>query len=203
MPPGRLFVWDNSTIGMKDILWRSCALAMIWLTYSAWAAGPAKKAPVKKSTVPAKTAGKAAPSKQSATAGARKAPAPAAAARPAAGARSTTAARTSTARKGGAKFAARRPATTWRNRQVVPTPDRYREIQQALAAKGYLSPEEANGAWGQSSADALKKFQAEQNLDATGKINSLSLIALGLGPKREAPVPKPPSEPPQVPEAAK
>ena len=33
--------------------------------------------------------------------------------------------------------------------------------------------------------DALKRFQSSQNIDATGKINSLSLIALGLGPKRE------------------
>ncbi len=34
--------------------------------------------------------------------------------------------------------------------------------------------------------EALKRFQAAQNLEVTGKINSLSLIALGLGPKREA-----------------
>jgi len=31
--------------------------------------------------------------------------------------------------------------------------------------------------------EALRRFQQEQNLDPTGKINSLSLIALGLGPK--------------------
>jgi hypothetical protein len=83
---------------------------------------------------------------------------------------------------------------TWRNRQLAPTPQRYKEIQDALAAKGYLNPEDANGAWNQASVDALKKFQAGQNLDSTGKINSLSLIALGLGPKRETPPPKPPAE---------
>jgi hypothetical protein len=80
---------------------------------------------------------------------------------------------------------------TWRNRQMSPTPDRYREIQGALASKGYLKPEDATGTWNQTSADAMKKFQAEQNLDSTGKINSLSLIALGLGPHRDpAPPPK-------------
>jgi peptidoglycan hydrolase-like protein with peptidoglycan-binding domain len=79
-----------------------------------------------------------------------------------------------------------KPAVTWRNRQLQPTQDRYREIQTALAAKGYLPPEQATGAWNQNSADALKQFQSAQNLDASGKINSLSLIALGLGPKHEA-----------------
>jgi peptidoglycan hydrolase-like protein with peptidoglycan-binding domain len=80
--------------------------------------------------------------------------------------------------------------TSWRNRQSAPTPDRYREIQEALVEKGYLSSEDATGTWGPSSADALKKFQAEQTLDTTGKIDSLSLIALGLGPKHDTTVPR-------------
>jgi peptidoglycan hydrolase-like protein with peptidoglycan-binding domain len=71
-------------------------------------------------------------------------------------------------------------------RQAAPTPERYKEIQQALAAKGYLPTENVTGQWGDTSTDALKKFQADQSLDATGKINSLSLIALGLGPKHES-----------------
>jgi hypothetical protein len=79
-----------------------------------------------------------------------------------------------------------RSTTTWRNRQTTPSQDRYKQIQDALVAKGYLSSEEANGNWGQSSADALKNFQAEQTLESTGKINSLSLIALGLGPKHDS-----------------
>jgi Putative peptidoglycan binding domain len=70
-----------------------------------------------------------------------------------------------------------------RSYQVAPTADRYKEIQQALAAKGYLHSE-PNGQWGADSADALKRFQADQSLMPDGKINSLSLIALGLGPKR-------------------
>jgi len=73
--------------------------------------------------------------------------------------------------------------STRRTFQQAPTPDRYREIQQALAAKGYYKGE-PNGQWGADSADALKRFQAEQSLMPDGKINSLSLIALGLGPKR-------------------
>ncbi len=67
--------------------------------------------------------------------------------------------------------------------QQAPTPDRYKEIQQALAAKGYFKGE-PNGEWGPDSTDALKRFQADQSLMPDGKINSLSLIALGLGPKR-------------------
>jgi hypothetical protein len=69
-------------------------------------------------------------------------------------------------------------AVTWRNRQMAPSSDRYREIQGALAERGYLQPEDATGSWNQASMEALKKFQSEQNLDSSGKINSLSLIAL-------------------------
>jgi Putative peptidoglycan binding domain len=88
--------------------------------------------------------------------------------------------------------------TTWRNRQLAPTPERYREIQQALVAKGYLKAEDATGGWNQNSLDALKKFQADQNIESTGKINSLSLIALGLGPKRDTASAKPVTEPAQT-----
>ncbi|MCL5744224.1 MAG: peptidoglycan-binding protein [Acidobacteria bacterium] len=59
------------------------------------------------------------------------------------------------------------------------------EIQQALIAKGYLNGP-ATGVWGPESVEALKRFQQDQTLDPTGKLNSLSLIALGLGPKRDA-----------------
>jgi hypothetical protein len=68
-------------------------------------------------------------------------------------------------------------------RQLAPTKDRYQQIQQALAGKGYFAGE-PNGAWGPDSIDALKRFQADQNLTPDGKLTSLSLIALGLGPKR-------------------
>lgn len=76
-------------------------------------------------------------------------------------------------------------AQTWRNRQLQPTAERYKQIQQALAEKGYLKTT-PNGVWDQESVEALKRFQNEQKLQATGKIDSLSLIALGLGPKHDA-----------------
>jgi hypothetical protein len=88
----------------------------------------------------------------------------------------------------------RKPAVpSWRTTQHVPTPDRYKEIQEALASKGYLEPSSPNGSWDTSSVSALKKFQEDQNLEPSGKIDSLSLIALGLGPKHE-PQPSPAAE---------
>lgn len=81
------------------------------------------------------------------------------------------------------KPAPRRPAT-----QQQPTEDRVRDIQQALTDKGY--PVEVSGVWGPQSVEALKKFQEDQNINnmsGRGKLDSLTLIALGLGPKREPP----------------
>jgi len=76
---------------------------------------------------------------------------------------------------------ARRPV--YNPPQVQPSTDRYKEIQSALLQKGYLHGE-PSGAWDADSIDAMKRFQKDQNLDADGKLSSLSLIALGLGPKR-------------------
>jgi hypothetical protein len=56
-----------------------------------------------------------------------------------------------------------------RSYQQAPTPDRYKEIQQALASKGFFQGE-ANGEWGAESVDALKRFQASQNLTSDGKV---------------------------------
>lgn len=67
---------------------------------------------------------------------------------------------------------------------LQPTPERYKEIQQALASRGYFTAE-PDGNWGPASTEALKRFQHDQKLVEDGKIGSLSLIALGLGPKRE------------------
>jgi peptidoglycan hydrolase-like protein with peptidoglycan-binding domain len=104
-------------------------------------------------------------------------------------AKKKTPAKKSTAKSSSGKKA---PAkSTWRNRQTVPSPERYKEIQAALASKGYLAQDSVNGKWGDASVEALKKFQADQKITASGKINSLSLIALGLGPKRDAPAPDP------------
>jgi hypothetical protein len=88
------------------------------------------------------------------------------------------------------------------NRQSTPTPDRYREIQQALVDKGYLKSE-PNGAWDAQSSDALRQFQTDRKLTPTGKISSASLIALGLGPKTASPQPgvSPPAGLPETPPA--
>jgi hypothetical protein len=74
-----------------------------------------------------------------------------------------------------------------------PTSDRFREIQDALAAKGYLKTP-STGVWDKDSIDAMQRFQQDQKLDATGKLTARSLGALGLGPKTASAAP--PSEPP-------
>jgi hypothetical protein len=89
--------------------------------------------------------------------------------------------------------------------QLHPDAQRYQEIQKSLADRGYFKGE-VNGQWGDDSIDALKRFQADQKLPDDGKINSLSLIGLGLGPKHNgsavtlangtaAPVAEPPPAP--------
>jgi peptidoglycan hydrolase-like protein with peptidoglycan-binding domain len=70
-------------------------------------------------------------------------------------------------------------------RQQSPSQDRYAEIQKALADKGYYQGP-ITGQWGAESVAALKRFQEEQHLAVDGKIGAKSLIALGLGPKRDA-----------------
>ena len=114
----------------------------------------------------------------------KKAAVKSAARKPAAPSKTGAALHTASAKKSAKKVPVKR--TTWRNRQATPSSDRYLEIQNALVAKGYLPAGAATGAWDQASADALKKFQSEQNIDSNGKINSLSLIALGLGPRHDS-----------------
>ena len=151
---------------MRKILSYAAMAAMIALAWSAGGAAAVQQTAPAKKTVARKSAAKkkGTPARKGAS--------------------------TRSASSRGKKTPAKR-GVTWRNRQTSPTPDRYREIQGALASKGYLKPEDATGTWNQTSSDAMKKFQAEQNLDSNGKINSLSLIALGLGPHRDpAPPPK-------------
>jgi hypothetical protein len=86
-------------------------------------------------------------------------------------------------------------AVTWRNRQMEPTPERYKEIQQALVDHGYLKSE-PNGVWDAQSTDALLRFQTDKKLSPTGKLSSASLIALGLGSKTaDTPAAQPPATP--------
>ena len=170
---------------MRKILSFAAIAAMIALAWSADGATAVQKTPVRQTA----TRKKAPPARKRSVAvsparnGAGTAPAR----------KPGTTSMTASAR---AKQSPAKRGVTWRNRQTSPSPDRYREIQGALAAKGFLQPEDATGTWNQASSDALKKFQAEQNLESSGKINSLSLIALGLGPHHDPAPPKPPSQPP-------
>jgi murein L,D-transpeptidase YcbB/YkuD len=103
------------------------------------------------------------------------------------------------------KSTAKQQASTryHRSAQLQPAPDRYKEIQQALADKGYFAGP-VDGNWTPTSVDALKRFQHDQSLTEDGKIGSLSVIALGLGPRRgglsplaePAPHPETPPDPP-------
>lgn len=169
---------------MRNLLSGVLAGALLILGMSANAAVPSKKkkattsrkttaSAVRKPAVKKNTSRKPSPVKASASTSTRKG--------------KSTGKTTTASSKRGKKPAA--PKTTWRNRQTTPSADRYREIQQALATKGYLTAEQSTGAWDQTSISALKRFQQEQSLEPSGKINSLSLIALGLGPRREAMLP--------------
>ena len=70
--------------------------------------------------------------------------------------------------------------------QLRPTRERYAEIQTALAQAGYFQGP-TNGDWGPTSVNALAYFQKDHGLEPTGKIDALSLVKLGLGPKYDTP----------------
>ncbi len=83
-----------------------------------------------------------------------------------------------------ARYTRKKRAVRGPSFQLHPDPDRYQEIQKALADRGYFKGE-VNGQWGGDSVDALKRFQADQKLGDDGKISALTLIGLGLGPKHD------------------
>ena len=145
----------------------------------------AKKAPAKSAgKKPSGTETKAAAKKPASTTAKKLAARPSSAAAKKSGSRTTKklAARSSSSSKKGSK---KKPAPSWRTGQQQPAAERYRGIQEALIGRGYLEGP-ATGEWEPQSVEALKKFQLDQNLKGDGKLNSLSLIALGLGPKRSA-----------------
>jgi peptidoglycan hydrolase-like protein with peptidoglycan-binding domain len=122
---------------------------------------------------------------------------------------SSAAARKKTSVKKRRKSARREPS------QKAPTPDRISEIQSALARNGYFQGN-PNGKWDSSSVAAMQRFQSDNGLDATGKLDALSLQKLGLGsqiagvfapqppaPRPAAsPKPDPASPPPSTPPAS-
>lgn len=82
------------------------------------------------------------------------------------------------------------PARVQPYRQQQPEPQRIREIQQALASRGYAV--EPTGVWDAATVEALRKFQEDheiRNLSGRGKLDPLTLIALGLGPAHTRPAP--------------
>ncbi len=140
-----------------------------------WAAAPAKKpvAPVKKGPV----AKAPAPQKKSpavAKGTAKKTPARAVVA-------SNTKRRV--ASRSYAKTGRRVVSAPVYRGQAAPAPERYQEIQQVLLDKGYLQGV-PSGTWDAQTIDAMRRFQADKHLPVTGTLNSMSLIQLGLGPKR-------------------
>jgi peptidoglycan hydrolase-like protein with peptidoglycan-binding domain len=162
---------------------RFLAVSIAALALAAAASGQRAPAPKKKTPTAASAKAKAVPHKAAVsakTAAAKKSVSKSAAtkssvSRPAAKTRFKTGSKTGTRSR---RAVARRPPA-----QQQPTTDRYKEIQQALADKGYFQGP-VDGAWNTGSVEALKRFQKDQNLDPDGKIGALSLIALGLGPKR-------------------
>ena len=144
-------------------------------------AKPASKAVAKKTAPPSKSApSKSVSSKSAPKSTPKTGPATAKAAPQSA--RPSSTARNVKTTKG--KGPARPVAVVRRYRQTQPTSDRYKEIQEALAAQGYLKAE-PNGIWDAESTQALKKFQTDRNLTVTGKITAPALIELGLGPKNQ------------------
>ncbi|MFZ3216099.1 MAG: peptidoglycan-binding domain-containing protein [Candidatus Acidiferrales bacterium] len=93
-------------------------------------------------------------------------------------------------KSGHRRHSARRDPT-----QKAPTPERISEIQSALARGGYYQGE-PNGKWDSNTVAALQKFQNDNGLSSSGKIDAPSLQKLGLGSSTagvDAPKPLPPS----------
>ena len=85
--------------------------------------------------------------------------------------------------------------THYQSTRRISTRDRFKQIQMTLRTKGY-NPGPIDGQWGGQSAAALKRFEADHNLPADGKLDSLVLIMLGLGPQRTNGNPVSPATPP-------
>ena len=148
-------------------------LAAITLTIAGIAAGADTTPP--KNATPPKTAAKTVPQKKTVTATPQKTVTTK-------GTPPKTGVRTTANRRYTARTPVRRTVAP---QQVSPSSDRYREIQDALASKGYLKTP-SNGVWDKDSMDAMQRFQQDQKLEPTGKLTARSLSALGLGPKTPA-----------------
>jgi len=147
-------------------------------------------ADTKKSVAPSKTPARTTSSKTTSKKSTAASPKPTPTAR-----RSTSRPRTASAPRVGR----RTPSVRSRNHytrvgQQKPSTERILEIQRALRASGYEPG--AEGVWDDRTTDALKRFQRDQSLASDGRLSSLTLIALGLGPRRGA---TPPATRPHLP----
>lgn len=90
---------------------------------------------------------------------------------------STTTAHSSTTKK---KKAHHRRSAGRQSFQKAPTPERISEIQGALSRGGYYQGQ-PNGKWDSNTVSALQKFQSDNGMNASGKLDAPSLQKLGLG----------------------
>lgn len=94
-----------------------------------------------------------------------------------------TSAKTPTKQK--SKLSHLRKVATWKRRgQQQISGDRAREIQTALIREHYLGGQ-PTGVWDTKTADAMRRFQADQGWQSKVIPDSRALIKLGLGPSHE------------------
>jgi peptidoglycan hydrolase-like protein with peptidoglycan-binding domain len=103
---------------------------------------------------------------------------------------STAAAQSSVSKKKNTSKKRKRGKASARG-QKAPTPDRVKEIQGALNREGALAGQ-PTGKWDNTTVNAMKKYQEQQGLNPTGKIDAATLEKLGLGSEtagKGAPIP--------------
>jgi peptidoglycan hydrolase-like protein with peptidoglycan-binding domain len=75
------------------------------------------------------------------------------------------------------------------------TPDMTRSVQQTLQQDG-LYHGRVDGVWGRGTEAAVRNFQQQHNLNATGKLDQDTLTAMNLGTGSNPPANPPPTNPP-------
>ena len=81
----------------------------------------------------------------------------------------------------GKKVPAKAAAKTPRRRAPVKNDDSVLRAQEALVSAGYNIGGEPDGKPGKATIAAVKKFQGDRHLPVTGKLDAITLAALGIG----------------------